>query len=178
MAHRVQDCGTLFKPQLWIYISWWFLLWRTLLETENSGFNSADFTNPFCVIWFLPQAAGLQRWERPHRPGSHGLWKVQLERAERVHTASLKMLNDTQIKDGLRTDASSLDALIGEFRMFLFSCPGSASLTNSRFRTWFQNANYFAFSAVLLHDTLYKIHWEDFHAGFQSSESFGLNENE
>lgn len=129
MAHRVQDCRTLFNPQLWIYISWWFLLWRTLLETENSGFNSADFTNPFCVIWFLPQAAGLQRWERPHRPGSHGLWKVQLERAERVHTASLKMLNDTQIKDGLRTDASSLDALIGEFRMFLFSCPGSASLT-------------------------------------------------
>lgn len=41
-------------------------LWRfQLLRILRTGFAP------------LLQAAGFQRWERPHRPGSHGLWKLQ-----------------------------------------------------------------------------------------------------
>lgn len=90
-----------------------------ILETNFAPFD-------FCRC---PRLEGFQRWERPRRPGSQGLMEIatSLECAERRvsarnhHTAAcLKMLNDINIEDRLRTDASSLDVLIGEFTFFSF----------------------------------------------------------
>ncbi len=90
---------------------------------------SSDFRNYFCFIRFLPllQAVGISEVRKTSQTGISGLMEIatSLECAERRvsainhHSAAcLKMLNDIKIEDRLRTDASSLDVLIGEFNLF------------------------------------------------------------
>lgn len=105
-----------------------------LLLLHTSGFTSADGfllwrlkTRWRCSCAFVspPSALGFQgfRGDRRHRPGSLGLRQqvccaLRGGEGRSVTTAPAcvyeKMLNDIKIEDRLRTDACSLDVMIGE----------------------------------------------------------------
>lgn len=63
----------------------------------------------------MEAATGLQRADRRVSAGDHS-------------AACLKMLNDIRIEDRLRTDASSLDGMIGELRLSFLLCGQSCKL--------------------------------------------------
>lgn len=65
--------------------------------------------------------------------------------------ACLKMLNDIKIEDRLRTDANSLDVLIGESKFFLFCMQSRCGfLSTPRIRFGTQRHSFYVWQIVNL----------------------------
>lgn len=96
MAHRSSDGWSISIPHIWIYIG------RTSLsDTEHlwTFFFYLCGTQVCLILW--------ERWDGPDGPGPHGACGA-------AWRCCLNMLNDIKIEDRLRTDASSLEVLLGE----------------------------------------------------------------